>query len=110
MEEQYYQQRKEKPHSTQIIECMRKETRSEGENKLIVSIPMIARIRPIVVEPQTIVIAFNIEDMLIAIGTSSVSHDVPPLPPPAYLGKRSGCILCVIENHQAHHTKSFFFV
>lgn len=29
---------------------------------------------------------------------------------PPILRKRSGCILCVIENHQAHHTKYFIFV
>ena len=51
---------------------MRKETRSEGENKLIVSIPMIARIRPIVVEPQALIIAFQVEHVRIPVAVRNV--------------------------------------
>jgi hypothetical protein len=39
-----------------------------AKDKLVVEIPLIARIRPIVVEPKTIVIPVDIENVRIAIG------------------------------------------
>ncbi len=61
----------------------RKKALSKTEHKLIVRIPPIVRLRPIVVEPRPILIAFNVEHLRIAVRVEL--HDVPPLPLPAYL-------------------------
>ena len=42
------------------------------EEELIVEIPLIVRIRPIVVEPQPVLVAFELEDVRIAIRVGSV--------------------------------------
>ncbi len=85
MEEQSREHRKEKPHSTRIVERMRKETLSEREHKLIVGIPVIVGIRPIAVEPRLVAIASQVEHVLVAVGIGCVSHGRPSIPPPAYL-------------------------
>ena len=45
---------------------------SKTENKRIVEIPMIARIRPIAIEPQIAFVAFQFEDVRVAVPVSFV--------------------------------------
>ncbi|MEK7587232.1 MAG: hypothetical protein AAB457_00210 [Patescibacteria group bacterium] len=45
---------------------------SKTENKRIVEIPIIARIRPIAIEPQTAFVAFQFEDVRVAVPVSFV--------------------------------------
>ena len=45
---------------------------SETEDELIVRIPLIAGLGPIAVQPQTIVVAFQLEDVRVAIGVGAV--------------------------------------
>lgn len=59
--------RKEKPRLRRGKEIL-----SKTENKLIVKIPMIIRVRPIAIQPETIIIAFQLEHVRIAIGISLV--------------------------------------
>ena len=49
-----------------------KKTVSETENELVVRIPLIVRFRPIVVQPQTVIIVFQLEDVGIAVGVGLV--------------------------------------
>ena len=53
-----------------------KKTLSETEHELVVGIPLVARIRPIVVQPQAVVVAFHIEDVRVAIAVGSVRHAI----------------------------------
>ena len=45
---------------------------SETEDKLILGIPLVVRLRPIVVQPQTINVSFQLEDIGIAIPVGAV--------------------------------------
>ena len=47
-----------------------KKALSETENKLVLRIPLVVRLRPIVIEPQSIVIVFQVEHVRIATGIS----------------------------------------
>lgn len=40
---------------------------AEAEHKLVVEIPGVVRIRPVVVEPQTVFIVFHVEDVRVAV-------------------------------------------
>lgn len=42
------------------------------ENDLILEVPLIVRIRPVVVEPQSVLIVFDVEDTRIAVGIGFV--------------------------------------
>lgn len=44
-----------------------KKTVSETEHELVVGVPLIVRFRPIVVQPQTVIIVFQVEDVGIAV-------------------------------------------
>lgn len=66
---------------------------SETEHKGVVRIPMIVRISPVVVQPETVLIVFDVEHLRIPVGISFVWYtinatanliDVKP--------KRSSCI------------------
>jgi len=39
---------------------------SEAEDKLVLGIPLVVRIRPVVVQPETVLIPFQLEDIRIA--------------------------------------------
>ena len=52
---------------TTISKLWKKKTVSETERKLVGRIPLIVGLRPIVVEPQTVVVAFEVEDVRVAI-------------------------------------------
>ena len=45
---------------------------AKTENKTVVSIPEIVRMTIVAIEPQIIVIVFNVEDVEVAIGVSNV--------------------------------------
>jgi len=45
---------------------------AKTENETVVSIPEIVRIAIVTIEPQTIVIVFNVEDVEVAIRVSNV--------------------------------------
>ena len=45
---------------------------AKTENKTVVGIPEIVRIAIVAIEPQTIVIVFNVEDVEVAIRVSNV--------------------------------------
>ncbi len=45
---------------------------SKAENKLIVRIPPIVRISPIVIQPQTVFVALQVENVRVAIAVSNV--------------------------------------
>lgn len=51
------------------------------EDKLVLGIPLVVRLRPIVVQPQLVRIAFHVEDARIAIRVGL--YGVPSLPLPA---------------------------
>ena len=63
MEEKLRESRKEKPHSIR----RGKEALAGTEHKLIVRIPLVVKIRPIVVQPQTAAVPFEVEDVRVAI-------------------------------------------
>jgi hypothetical protein len=53
--------------------CRRgKERVSEAERKLVVRIPPVVRLGPILVQPQTVIVAFQVEDVRVAIPVSDV--------------------------------------
>ena len=66
---------------------------AETEQKLVLGIPPIVRIRPIVVQPQTVLIAFQLEHVRIAIGVGLCDMSSYCT---ACLKMRLGCILFVI--------------
>lgn len=66
MEEKLGESRKEKPQPLSIFRIAEKKTVSETEHKLVVRIPGVVGLRPIVVQPQTIVVAFEVEDVRVA--------------------------------------------
>ncbi|MEN9654124.1 MAG: hypothetical protein RL235_236 [Chlamydiota bacterium] len=45
-----------------------KKTVSETEHELVLGIPLVVRFRPVVVQPRTILIAFNVEDVRVPVG------------------------------------------
>lgn len=49
-----------------------KEALATTENDLIVEIPLVVRIRPVVVQPRAVLIALAVEDVRVAVGVSSV--------------------------------------
>lgn len=53
---------------TAILEITEKKRVSETEHELVVRIPLVVGFRPIVVQPQTVVVAFQLEDVRVAIG------------------------------------------
>jgi hypothetical protein len=53
---------------TAIFKITEKKIVSETERKLVVRIPRVVGFRPIVVQPQTVVIAFEVEDVRVSIG------------------------------------------
>ena len=53
---------------TAACKVAEKKTVSETEHKLVVRIPRVVGFRPIVVEPQTVVIPIQVEDVRVAIG------------------------------------------
>ena len=57
---------------TATFEIAEKKTVSETEHKLVVRIPRVVGFRPIVVQPQTIVVAFEVEDVRVVIGVRIV--------------------------------------
>jgi hypothetical protein len=75
----------------------RKEPLSETEHELIVIVPIIVRVRDIVIQPQAVVIAVHVEDVRIAIAIGSVRHAIRATVRP----KGLDCILCVIVNQPA---------
>jgi|TARA_Y100000031_G_C8236231_1_gene393364 hypothetical protein len=93
---------KEKPR----IVIAEKETLAGAEHELVVRIPLILGIGPIVVQPQVVAIAIELEDVRIAIGVRFcvLCH---PDHRPSNLGL--GCILFGSKTPPAHHTKSFLF-
>lgn len=54
--------------------CGVKKRLSETKDKLILRIPLVVRLSPIAVEPQTIVIVFKLEDVRITVGISCVQR------------------------------------
>lgn len=57
--------------------CRRgKEALAETEEELVLKIPLIARLRPIVIEPQTILIALDLEDVRVPVGVGSAWHAI----------------------------------
>lgn len=51
---------------------------SEAKDNLVVRIPLVVRFRPVVVQPQTILIVFNVEHVRVAVRVS-LMHDVPSM-------------------------------
>jgi arsenate reductase-like glutaredoxin family protein len=56
-----------------------KKTVSEAEHELVVRIPRVVGFRPIVVEPQAVLVAFQVEHVRVAIGVGLC--DAPSMPP-----------------------------
>ena len=52
---------------TATYDVAEKKIVSETETPLVVRIPGVVRFRPIVVEPQTVVVAFQVEDVRVAV-------------------------------------------
>ncbi len=46
------------------------------EDKLIVGVPLVARIRPIVVQPQTVFVPFQVENVRVAVTVSYVRRAI----------------------------------
>jgi hypothetical protein len=84
-----------------------KKTVAKTETPLIVGIPVFVRFRPIVVEPQTVVIVFQLEDVRIAVGVGSVRTAINAT---ARLKMRRRCMFFVIKNQPAVRTKFFLFM
>ena len=63
---------KEKPHFLK----MRKRPSFEGEHQRIVRIPLIRRLSPIRIQPRTVVIAFHIEQVRIAVTVSNIKRTI----------------------------------
>ena len=57
---------------TATFEIAEKKTVSKTEYKLVVRIPPVVGFRPVVVQPQTVVIAFEVEDIRVAVGVRIV--------------------------------------
>ena len=74
LEEKSGESKKEKPQPIRS----RKEAVSEAEHELIVRIPLVVRLRPIVVQPQTVIVRFEVENVRIAVGVGLC--DVPSVP------------------------------
>ena len=47
---------------------------AETEHELVVRIPLVVGFRPIVVQPQTVVVAFQLEDVRVAVRVGVVRH------------------------------------
>jgi sulfate adenylyltransferase subunit 1 len=71
-----------------------------AENKRVVRIPPIRRLRPIVVQPQTIRIPFKVEDVRVAIGDNIVNASVNT---PWYHGET---LLSLLETIPVHKQES----
>ena len=76
------------------------------ENELIVRIPLILGIGPVVVQPQVVTIAIELEDVRVATGVRFCVMRHPYHCPSSL---RLGCILFGSKTPPARHTKSFLF-
>lgn len=85
---------------TAINENAGKESVAETEHERIARIPPVVGVRPIVVQPETVVIGLQVEEVRVSVGVSFVRHIVRST---AHLirfaRKRSYCIVFMIENH-----------
>jgi hypothetical protein len=61
---------------TATCKVTEKKTVSETEHELVVRIPLIVRLRPIVVEPQTVFVPFEVKDVRVAVlvGVCATRH------------------------------------
>ncbi|MGB7957626.1 MAG: hypothetical protein WCF77_02175 [Minisyncoccia bacterium] len=79
---------------------------AETEDELIVGIPLVRGIRPVVVQPQTVLVPFQVEDVRVAVAIGSVRHAIRAT---ARLSKETG--LYFIWEHDstsaAHQVVSF---
>ncbi len=57
----------------------KKKTVSETERELVVRIPRVVGVRPIVAQPKTVVVAFEVEHVRVAIGVSLCDASSVPL-------------------------------
>jgi hypothetical protein len=53
-----------------------KETLATTENDLIVKIPLVVRVRPVVVQPRAVLVALAAEDVRVAVGIGSVPRAI----------------------------------
>ena len=82
---------------------------SETKDELVVWIPLVVRIRPIVIQPQTILIPFQLEDVRIAIGVSSVWCAIYNTASVITICEDTKLyFICDIKS-TSRHTKQFFF-
>ena len=78
-----------------------KEALAAADDKLIVESPPVVRIRPVVVEPQPVVVTFEVEHVQVAIG-AGVSALCHPVHRPSET--RAGCIcLCDHKSLSTEH-------
>lgn len=64
------------PQSKTATGSRGKKTVSETEHERVVRIPLIIRFRPIVVQPQAIVVVFQLEDVRVALGVGFVRYAI----------------------------------
>lgn len=78
---------------------------SGTKHKIVLGIPLVPRISPIVVQPQTIVVAFQVEDVRIAIGVCFVRYAILATARLIDIVRDASCILFGSITPQARHTK-----
>ena len=79
--------------------------RVSNEDPTVVGIEDILRIEPIRVQPQVIIVVFNIEHVQIAVRVGEC--DTPSMP--LFLEYSWNCILFGVLNSPAYHTKYLHF-
>ena len=83
---------------------------AKTEDKLILGIPLVARIRPIVVQPQAVLVAFEFENVRVAVAVGFVRCAIRATARLIrLLVERPGCILFGSMTPQVQHTKLFLF-
>lgn len=60
------------PRKTATYEGHGKEARAETEEERVLGIPPVVRLRPVVVEPEAVLVALDVEHVRVAVGVGYV--------------------------------------
>ena len=89
---------------TATCKAAERKTVSETEHELVVRIPLVVGFRPIVVQPQTVVVAFQLEDVRVAVGVCVVRRVINDTVHLVRMAQKTGLyFICDRESTDASH-------
>lgn len=55
---------------------------AQGEGELVIGIPLVVGVAVVRVEPRTVGVPFQVEEVRVAVAVRQLSRDAPSVPPP----------------------------